>query len=165
MSIVDAFAPTIAAAERRATGDPDEIREHVLTLARAWERDELPLRSVAQQSTPVERYVAMGRSFRIVDDRRLLTRLSTALIEIEHELYGTDTRVFLTAHGPFTQGDVRVAAGRVRIETTRDDETGDIDTSGFRIDFPVRDNGTRATYGETTAQRNTMANEDARTRH
>lgn len=163
MSITDAFRPALDTAARQVDGDPDDIRDHVLGLARAWERSELPIREVRRLSAPAERFVAMGRSIRNVDDRRLLVRLSDALLGIQHEVTGQG--VYRTTSGLFTSADLRGANARVRYERIVDPQTGEVTNDFQRIDFPIRDDGVNATYGETTADRRRMADEDARKKH
>lgn len=112
--------------------DTEAIRNHVLELARAWERGQLPLRALRDLCTPQERFVTMGMTRTGTTDRQCMVRLVDALLGIENEVRNGQ-KLYVTSFGIFTEDQIIEVEGRVMYET--DPSTGE---RSPRIDFPIR---------------------------
>lgn len=98
MSIADALTTGLP------TDDEIETRDHVLRLAWAWYRGELPRSGVRQQSTVHERRTAIRFTTPGTDDFRTVMALLDDLVDHEHELTGQF--VYATRHGIFTRDEL-----------------------------------------------------------
>lgn len=136
----------------QANDEQAETRDHVLALARAWFRGELPRSGVRQQSTVHERRTAIRFTAPGSDDFRVLMALLDELVDHEHELTGEF--VYATKHGIFTRSELDSASARITPTANPDGLR-----PGSRIVFPVRvDANGNATYLETQQQRWAYAN-------